>query len=151
MYEYREGTEGFEIIDENGSVVATAKVEADAREIVAALNLVGEAVRRFPGLGPPTLCLTYRCPRCGGEWEEEGPVACNSECERCAVKDITPAGIEEYEQDVNGGDLVDLFAEMLVVDAEGRFGGGIQLHRRKGPGKIWKINCSGRFATGALL
>ena len=50
MYEYEAGGDGSLILDENGSVVATVTVEADAREIVAALNLVNRAVEEFPGL-----------------------------------------------------------------------------------------------------
>jgi hypothetical protein len=42
--------EGREIRDENGLIVAEARLPEDACEIVAALNLVERAVEMFPGL-----------------------------------------------------------------------------------------------------
>jgi hypothetical protein len=53
MYELqRQDTEQFPsaVLDENGSVVARVRVEADAHEVVTALDLVERAVRLFPGL-----------------------------------------------------------------------------------------------------
>jgi hypothetical protein len=50
MYEVTQDEDGFVIIDENGHTVAVARVEADAKEIVAALNLVEVALECFPGL-----------------------------------------------------------------------------------------------------
>ena len=38
------------VLDKNGLVVARVRAEADALELVAALNLVERAVAQFPGL-----------------------------------------------------------------------------------------------------
>jgi hypothetical protein len=82
--------DGKTVRDENGLVVAE-----DAREVVAALNLVGRALEQFPGLGDGTApvrgaglaalfgeCLAfdaggryrekaraYRCRACGRAWD----------------------------------------------------------------------------------
>jgi ribosomal protein S27AE len=50
VYFHETSEDGFRVLDENRNAVATARVEADAREIVAALNLVGGLLERFPGL-----------------------------------------------------------------------------------------------------
>jgi hypothetical protein len=94
MYEYEAGGDGFLILDENGSVVATATVEADAREVVAALNLVSRAAEEFPGL-------------------------------------------VSGEEEVNGGDLVDLFGDCLAFDAEGRYRERGQAYRCRACGNTW--------------
>jgi len=50
MYCYEAGRGGgFDVRDEGRALVCTAPAEADAREIVAALNLVGSVAGRFPG------------------------------------------------------------------------------------------------------
>ena len=94
MYEYEAGGDGFLILDENGSVVATATVEADALEIVAALKFVNRAAEELPGL-------------------------------------------VNGEEDVNGGDLVDLFGDCLDFDAEGRYREKVQAYRCRACGKVW--------------
>jgi len=50
MYFYESSFEGFVVRDENRNAVARVAAEADAREIVAALNLVHAMAGRFPGL-----------------------------------------------------------------------------------------------------
>jgi hypothetical protein len=53
MYELEEqGGEAFPfaVLDENGLVVARVRAETDAREVVAALNLLERATEMFPGL-----------------------------------------------------------------------------------------------------
>jgi hypothetical protein len=50
MYFYEPTTQGFVVRDESRNTVAQVRVEPDAREIVAALNLVHALAERFPGL-----------------------------------------------------------------------------------------------------
>lgn len=50
MHYYEPNQEGFMVRDENRNIVACVAAEADAREIVAALNLVNAIAQRFPGL-----------------------------------------------------------------------------------------------------
>ena len=89
--------DGNRVRDENGLVVAEARVPEDAREVVAALNLVERAVEQFPGLRDGTMpvpgadlaalfgqCLAfdaegryrerpraYRCRACGQTWDAQ--------------------------------------------------------------------------------
>jgi hypothetical protein len=59
----------YALLDENGLVVGRLRVEPDAREVVAALNLLEQAVERFPGLangetpvrGPDLVDLFNEC------------------------------------------------------------------------------------------
>jgi hypothetical protein len=50
MYFYEPSIEGFVVRDESRNTVARVAVEDDAREIVAALNLVNAMAEQFPGL-----------------------------------------------------------------------------------------------------
>jgi hypothetical protein len=50
MYFYEPSIEGFVVRDEERNIVARVAVEADAREVVAALNLVNAVAEEFPGL-----------------------------------------------------------------------------------------------------
>lgn len=50
MYFYEPTSEGFVVRDEDSNIVARVAVQADVREVVAALNLVKAMAERFPGL-----------------------------------------------------------------------------------------------------
>src|SRR5690349_19726662 len=67
MYEYVEIDGGFEVTDEDGRAAATCQVEADAREIVAALNLVNALAEQEVAGADLVDFITERIA-----WEEDG-------------------------------------------------------------------------------
>jgi hypothetical protein len=46
----------------------------------------------------PSLDIHYRCPRCGHEWDEVWPNACDSECPECGLGNITALQYKEQEK-----------------------------------------------------